>query len=592
MKPQSAALAILLIALSSATADEPAAKNRLRTLMDDVWQRQLAAAPLFATRVGVHDYDDRLGDVSIDAEAARVARAEAALARLDQIPVTQLDLSARIDWEITRRLLRQQIEAFRVKAHLMPLTNRWGFHIAFPELPQQVPLATVQDYENYIRRLEAFPRYTRQHIELLRQAIREGYVLPAAVLKGYDKTISAHVVENPEASLLYGPFARFPSSFSPADRRRLEDAGRAAVAESVIPAYREFLKFYQEEYLPAARQTIAAGDLPNGKAYYRWAIGVYTTLDLSPQEIHAIGTAEVERIGKEMEAVRNKVGFEGDHAAFVEYLRTDPKFYAKTPEQLLQHVSWILKRMDGRLPLLFSKLPRTPYGLRPIPDYIAPKTTSAYYSQPAGDGTRAGFYYLNTYDLKSRPLYEMEALSLHEAVPGHHLQLALAQEMQNVHPLRRFTELNAYVEGWALYSERLGLEVGFYQDPYSDFGRLSFEMWRACRLVVDTGIHALGWSRRQAIDYMKRHTALSEHNIEAEVDRYISWPGQALGYKLGELRITALRRKAQKELGSRFDLREFHDVILRHGSVPLGVLDTIVEQYIADKAGGSLNVDH
>ncbi len=592
MKPQPATLLILLIAVSSATADEPTVKDRLRRLMDDVWRQQLAAAPLFATRVGVHDYDDRLGDVSIDAEAARVAQAKAALARLNQIPLTRLDLSARIDWEITRRLLEQQIEAFRVKAHLMPLTNRWGFHIAFPELPQQVPLGTVRDYENYIRRLEAFPRYTRQHIELLRQAIREGYVLPAAVLKDYDKTISSHVVENPESSLLYQPFSRFPPSFSPADRRRLQEAGRAAVAESVIPAYREFLKFYQMEYLPAARPTIAAGDLPNGKAYYRWAIGVYTTLDLSPQQIHAIGKAEVERIGKEMEAVRNKVGFEGDHAAFVEYLRTDPRFYAETPEQLLQHVSWILKRMDGQLPLLFGKLPRTPYGLRPIPDYIAPKTTSAYYSQPAGDGTRAGFYYLNTYDLKSRPLYEMEALSLHEAVPGHHLQLALAQEMQNVHPLRRFTELNAFVEGWALYSERLGLEVGFYQDPYSDFGRLSFEMWRACRLVVDTGIHALGWSRRQAIDYMKRNTALSEHNIVAEVDRYISWPGQALGYKLGELRITALRRKAEKELGSRFDLREFHDVILRHGSVPLGVLDTIVEQYIADRTGGSLSADH
>ncbi len=567
-----------VVLVAHACGQDNDARQQLDRLMDAVWQEQLKASPLFATRVGVHDYDDRLGDVSLEAQARRAATARRQLKELEAIPCDDSDLEFLIDWKITHHVLRSQIDGFELQAHLMPLTNRWGFHIAFPELPDQVPLKTVRDYENYLARLRAFPEYTRQHIALLREAIRQGYTLPAAVLKGYDKTISAHIVETAEQSLLYKPFEHFPAAIPLERQEELRQAGRQAVMECVVPAYREFLEFYQKEYLPAARPTIGACDLPRGDAYYRYAIRIYTTLNLSPQEIHEIGLAEVDRIRKEMAAVRGKAGFSGDHKAFIEFLRKDPRFYAKTPEQLLQHVAWILKRMDGQLPTLFRKLPRTPYGLRPIPDYIAPKTTSAYYSQPAGDGSRAGFYYLNTYDLKSRPLYEMEALSLHEAVPGHHLQLALAQEMENVHPLRRFTEFNAFVEGWALYSERLGLEVGFYQDPYSDFGRLSFEMWRACRLVVDTGIHALGWSRQKAIDFMKEHTALSEHNIEAEVDRYISWPGQALGYKLGELRITALRRRAEQALGEKFDLRRFHEVILQHGSVPLDLLDTIVER--------------
>ncbi len=567
-----------VVLAAHAFGQDDAARRRLDRLMDAVWQQQLKASPLFATRVGVHEYDDRLGDVSLEAQARRAATARRRLKELEAIPCDESDLEFLIDWKITHHVLRSQVDGFELQAHLMPLTNRWGFHIAFPELPDQVPLKTVRDYENYLARLRAFPGYTRQHIALLREAIRRGYTLPAAVLKGYDKTISAHIVDAAEQSLLYKPFQHFPAAIPPERQKQLRQAGRQAVMECVVPAYREFLKFYQKEYLPAARPTIGARDLPHGDAYYRYAVRIYTTLNLSPQEIHEIGLAEVGRIRKEMAAVRAKTGFSGDHKAFIKFLRKDPRFYAKTPEQLLQHVAWILKRMDGQLPTLFRKLPRTPYGLRPIPDYIAPKTTSAYYSQPAGDGSRAGFYYLNTYDLKSRPLYEMEALSLHEAVPGHHLQLALAQEMENVHPLRRFTEFNAFVEGWALYSERLGLEVGFYRDPYSDFGRLSFEMWRACRLVVDTGIHALGWSRQKAIDFMKEHTALSEHNIEAEVDRYISWPGQALGYKLGELRITALRRRAEQALGEKFDLRRFHEVILQHGSVPLDLLDTIVER--------------
>ncbi len=309
----------------------------------------------------------------------------------------------------------------------------------------------------------------------------------------------------------------------------------------------------------------------------------FTTLDVDPQQVHDTGQAEVRRIKAEMEALIKQVGFQGDFKAFVEHLRNDPQFYADSPEQLLKEVSLVLKRMDGELPKLFRKLPRTPYGIREIPDFIAPRTTTAYYQPPAGDGSRAGFYYINTYNLKSRPLYEIEALSLHEAVPGHHLQIALAQEQDEVPPFRRFAGFTAFVEGWGLYAERLGLEVGFYQDPYRNFGRLSYEMWRACRLVVDTGMHYLGWTREQAIQFMADNTALSLHNITAEVDRYIAWPGQAVAYKTGELKIRELRRLAEERLKDRFDVREFHDVVLANGAVPLSVLEANVKAWL-DKA--------
>jgi uncharacterized protein (DUF885 family) len=320
--------------------------------------------------------------------------------------------------------------------------------------------------------------------------------------------------------------------------------------------------------------------MPNGRAYYRFCVEKFTTLPLSPEEVHNTGLSEVHRILAEMDEIRKQVKFKGDFAAFLEHLRTDPKHYATTPEQLLKETSFTLKRMDGLLPQLFKTLPRTPYGIREVPAYIAPQTTSAYYMLPAGDGTKAGFYYVNTYQLNSRPLYGVQALSLHEAVPGHHLQLALQQEMQDTPEFRKFSRFTAFIEGWALYAERLGLEVGFYEDPYDDFGRLTYEIWRACRLVVDTGIHYLGWTREQAIQFMEENSGLSKHNIRAEVDRYIAWPGQALAYKIGELKIRELRKKAEQTLGDRFDIREFHDVVLRSGAIPLESLEHNVDEYI------------
>ena len=320
--------------------------------------------------------------------------------------------------------------------------------------------------------------------------------------------------------------------------------------------------------------------MPNGRAYYRFCVKKFTTLPLTPEEVHNTGLAEVKRIRGEMDEIRKRVKFDGDFPAFLDHLRTDKKYYAQSKEELLKETALVLKRMDGLLPELFKTLPRTPYGIREVPEYIAPQTTAAYYMVAAGDGSKAGFYYVNIYNLASRPLYSVQALSLHEAVPGHHLQLALQQEMKDTPEFRKFARFTAYVEGWALYAERLGLEVGFYEDPYDDFGRLTYEIWRACRLVVDTGIHYFGWTRQRAIKFMEENSGLSKHNIRAEVDRYIAWPGQALGYKIGELKIRELRARAEKEMGDRFDIREFHDVVLRQGAVPLDILEGYVEDYI------------
>ena len=338
-----------------------------------------------------------------------------------------------------------------------------------------------------------------------------------------------------------------------------------------------------EEYVPNCRTTVGASALPGGRDFYRHRVKKFTTLDTTPEEVHKVGLREVKRIRGEMQQIIERVGFEGDFAEFVTHLRESPQFYAKTKDQLLERCASILKKADGELPAMFGYLPRTPYGLKPIPDYIAPKTTSAYYQRPAGDGTKAGFFFLNTHNLSGRPLYALEALSLHEAVPGHHLQLAIQQELEGMSPLRKYGGFTAFVEGWALYSERLGLEMGFYKDPYSDFGRLTMEIWRACRLVVDTGIHYYGWTRDDAIDFLKENSAMSEHNIRAEVDRYIGWPGQALAYKTGELKIRELRAKAEERLGPNFDVRSFHDAVLENGAIPLLVLERMIEEWIAEQ---------
>jgi uncharacterized protein (DUF885 family) len=398
-----------------------------------------------------------------------------------------------------------------------------------------------------------------------------------------DESLRAQIVTDPANSIFYKPFEGFPNLVSGADRQRLAAAAQAAIRGSVVPAYQSLLKFLETEYVPGSRTGIAASELPDGRAFYQDRIRYFTTLDLSPEEINAIGLNEVKRIRSEMDSVIQKTGFEGKFRQFIDFLRSDPRFYVTSPQALLEKSALVLKRMDGELPRLFKTLPRLPYGIREIPAFSAPGQTAAYYQPGTGDGSVAGNYYVNTYDLASRPLYEIEALSLHEAVPGHHLQIALQQELADLPNFRRFAGFTSFVEGWALYSERLGMEVGFYQDPYSDFGRLSYEMWRACRLVVDTGMHALGWTRQQAIDFMAEYTSSTLLNITNEVDRYIAWPGQALAYKLGELKIRELRALAEKELGADFNLRDFHDQVLLGGAVPLDVLETHIREWVAGK---------
>ena len=553
---------------------------QFQKLTDDVWEFDLHEDPLWATHYGDTRFNDRLPSETLEDQQRRLAALRVYRKRQQAMDRKSLSKEEQLNFDIFAILLDQRIGEYEFESYLTPITNRWGFHVAFPELPQDVPLETALDYRNYVARLNAFARYVDDHVELMREGVKQGRVLPAVVLEGVEDTVKPHIVADPKQSLLFSPFTTFPDRIPAAEREALATAGVQAIQQSVVPGYQKFLTFLQKEYLPAARPTVSISALPKGREYYQHCVRKFTTLDMSPEQIHELGLSEVKRIRQEMQTVMKQTGFTGEFPAFIEHLRTDPKFYPQTPEQLMKEVAFVLKRMDGELPRLFKTLPRMSYGIRPVPDYIAPKTTTAYYSQPAGDGTRAGFYYVNTYNLKSRPLYEIEALSLHEAVPGHHLQLALQQELTNLPNYRRFSGFTAFIEGWGLYAERLGLEVGFYQDPYSQFGRLSYEMWRACRLVVDTGVHHLGWTRQQAIDFMAQNTALTLHNITAEVDRYISWPGQALAYKIGELKIRELRQLAETALGAKFDVREFHDVVLLSGSVPLRVLESNVKAYI------------
>ena len=559
----------------------PTPVDQLHQLLHDEWERRLQFDPLFATSTGETRYNDRLPRVREEDYAAYYSDLSIFRARLEGIEREMLPPQEQLNYDIWQRLIDNDLRELELGGYRLPLSKVWGFHLALPDCYLNMPFDTQEDYERYIGRLSDFPRYIQDQTELMRGALQRGFIPPRVILEGVDEAIRAQMVVDPTLSVNYQPFLSFPAGFGQAQRSRLGQAGQAAIQKAVIPGYQAALDFLLDEYLPAARATIAASELPNGWEFYTHRIQFFTSLNLTPQEVHQIGLDEVKRIRAEMEAVQQKVGFTGNFRQFIEFLRSDTRFYVQTPEQLLEKTALVLKRMDGELPRLFKTLPRLPYGIRAIPDFSAPGNTAAYYFPGPGDGSRAGVYYVNTYDLPSRPLYEIEALSLHEAVPGHHLQIALQQELENLPLFRRHNGFTSFVEGWALYAERLGLEVGFYQDAYSDFGRLSYEMWRACRLVVDTGMHALGWSREQAIETMLDNTSSTLLNITNEVDRYIGWPGQALAYKLGELKICQLRAQAEAAMGDRFDLRSFHDVLLRQGAVPLDILEAMVNEYIA-----------
>lgn len=575
-------LGSLLLVSALVGAVVPSSPSPLAAILQEEWENRLKENPLAAQTAGDHRYDDRLPSIAqVDLER-RAAFTKAIVARLEAIDEKGLSVSDSISRRMLLRELRQRLSAYSFGAQRTPITADWGFHLDIAQLPRSTRFSNTQDYENYVVRLKAMPAYFDQHIAWMRDGLKAGFTIPKIVLEGYEQGIAAQVVDDVEKSSFFEPFVSFPGGVPEADRARLRAQGRAAVDQGATAAFRAFLKFFVEEYRPGARATLGASDLPRGREYYPSLVKWFTTLDVTPDQVHEIGLAEVARIRAEMETVKTKAGFGGSLAEFIEMLRTDPRFYAKTPGELLREASFIAKKMDGKLPGFFGKLPRLPYGVEAVPDAIAPKFTGGRYVDPPVGGQKAGFYWVNTYDLKSRPLYVLEALTLHEAVPGHHLQGALTQELTSVPPFRQVAYVDAFGEGWGLYSEHLGLEAGFYADPYSDFGRLTYEMWRACRLVVDTGIHWKGWTRDQALKFLGSNTALSRHEVKTETDRYISWPGQALAYKMGEIKIRELRARAEKALGPRFDLRRFHDAVLANGTLPLDVLEERIDAFIKE----------
>ena len=569
---------------SQAPAPESGPRGKLHALFGEVWEFELREDPLFASGVGDHRYDDRLPSVSAAALARRKDVRRAFLDRLLAIDPSSLEDADRESQALLRFQLESAVRDFELHRHRFPINSDSGFHMDFAQNVDQTRFDTTADYEHYLERLRAFPAYARENVELLRDGIRTGWTIPRAVLAGYEKTIEAHVVPAPAQSRFFRPFQSFPAAVPAPDRARLTAAAEKVIREDVVPAYRSFLEFMTKEYIPHARATVGASEMEGGREYYAYLVRHFTTLDRTPEQVHETGLAEVRRIRAEMDEVIRKAGFQGSFAEFLKFLRTDPRFYAKTPEELLSRASRIAKHIDGQLPAFFGRLPRQPYGVEPVPAEIAPKYTGGRYVPAPPGGKKAGTYWVNTYALESRPFYVLESLTLHEAVPGHHLQIALAGELTDLPAFRRFLYIDAFGEGWGLYCERLGREMGLYADPYSDFGRLTYEMWRACRLVVDTGLHAMGWTRQRALDYLASNTALSLHECETETDRYISWPGQALAYKTGELTIRSLRARAEQALGPRFEIREFHDRILAGGTVTMPILESRIDRWIRSKS--------
>jgi uncharacterized protein (DUF885 family) len=504
----------------------------------------------------------------------------------------ELSVADRLNWELFELKLLQAIEGHRYRMFLVPIGGRWGPHQRVPQMGERVRFGSWEDYDNYLKRLTLVPRLVNQNLELLQVGLAEGRTAPQVTLAGLPAQFDAVLADGGGLESLGEPLERMPAFFTDRQRQELQSRYDDEVLPAVRGAMRQLRDFVVETYIPGCRETIAAADLPDGAAYYAYQVRVMTTTDMTPTEIHELGLSEVARIKREMlEVIRSSDFMQRYHVsggaddqrlfkAFLHYLRTDSRFYYTSEEALLARYRDICKQVDGWLPKFFGRLPRLPYGVRPIPRYMAPTQTTAYYQSGDLRNAEAGWFYANTYALDQRPKYEMIPLALHEAVPGHHLQGALARELENVPEFRRGWGFNAFGEGWALYTERLGLEMGLYDDPYDNFGRLLYEMWRACRLVVDPGMHAFGWSRADAIEFMLANTALSALNIENEVDRYIGWPGQACAYKIGELKIRELRSRAERRLGAKFDLRAFHDVVLGAGSIPLTVLEKRVDYHI------------
>ena len=565
-----------------ATSQHDAAAS-LNHLYEDYWEFILHESPTYATYLGDHRYDDRLDDVSAEAYHQRVDRLREYLKQLKSIrrPVGQAD---RLNYDLFQRELALQIEGAKYEPYLTPISQQTGPHIDLPQLITFHPYKTRQDFDNYISRLRQFPRVFDQTIANLKTGIEKKIVQPRVVVEKIIPQLETQVVASPDKSELHKPIDEIPSSIGSDDAHRIAKELDEEITHSVVPAYTKLLKFVKEEYLPKSRTNPGIWSLPKGKAMYDYAIRYHTTTKLTPAQIHRIGKRELVRINREIRGILRKARFKGTLQRYNETLRNDKSNFYTTGQDLLDGFKRILKQMDAKLSLLFGRLPESEYGFREIEEFRADAAPAAYYYLPPEDRSRPGYFYVNTYKPETRPKYTMEALAYHEAVPGHHLQLALQQELGDLPKFRRHGGYTAFIEGWALYAERLGKEVGFYKDMLSDFGRLTQEAWRAARLVVDTGIHSMKWTRDQAIRFLKENTATTEQDIVSEVDRYIAWPGQALAYKIGEMKIRELRAKAEKKQKRKFEIRKFHDELLNDGALPLDLLAKKMTSWLGVRA--------
>jgi uncharacterized protein (DUF885 family) len=559
--------AVLLINCNNLTSS----KDKLNTLIE-----------VYQNYEGNNRDEFPLGDYRESRFEKYAAFCDSIKAELETIDGKSLSEDDKISYKLLHFKLKETLVKYNFKTHWNPILSDAGFHSSLTYRVR--PITSKKTALKYLTLLKAIPTYIDQQKELISKGLEAGIGQPLVIFEGYESTYEQHITPTAEENFYYSPFLNLPEPISEREKDSLREAAKEVILKSVIPSFMKVKSFFEDTYYPNTRTAIGVSESPNGKEYYQSRIDFYTTLEMTPESIHKKGLEEVARIKKQMEAIIQEVKFKGSFSEFLRYLRTDPKFYAKTPDELLAYARNIAKKLDEQLPRYFKTLPRKPYGVAPVPDAIAPKYTSGRYVGTSPDSTDPGYYWVNTYDLPSRPLYAIPSLTAHEAVPGHHLQGALNNELpESIPQFRRNLYLSAYGEGWGLYTEYLANEMGIYTTPYEHFGKLTYEMWRACRLVVDTGIHAFGWTREEAVNFMAKNTALSLHEVNTEIDRYISWPGQALSYKIGELKIRELREKAENELGSLFNIREFHEVILEKGTVTLPLLEKRIIHYIQSK---------